>query len=137
ERIAEDANRGGSVCHPLTLTFMLSLCGDDIPSDEFLKKQTARSVSSFKALMAEVGHRLGHDERRALASLLEVGMPISKQVASQAFGSVIDSMVKARLVDVIDGEVHVHNMVSDLVSPSDAKLTATAAKAVAKHLESL
>lgn len=136
DRLAEDASRGGSSGHALTLTYMLSLCGDELPPDEFLKKQTARSVNAFKALMAEVGGRLGEEERQTLACLLEVGMPVSKTVATEAFGDVVERMVKDRLIDLIDGEIHVHSMVSDFVDPREAKLTPAAAKTIAKHFES-
>ena len=72
EVIMEDAARGGSVCHPLTLKFLLALQRDNFPSKEILEKQTARSVSCFKAMLPDLVERFDADELRKCTMWNEV-----------------------------------------------------------------
>jgi tetratricopeptide (TPR) repeat protein len=134
EQIKEDAQRGGSVCHPLTLNYLLSLSSEALPAKEIMEKQSARSVNAFKAVMQEIAAKLGPDEREALASLSLVGLAIGKSVAVKAFGSVVDRLVRDRLVDVIEGDVYVHNLVTQVVG-TEVQLGAGAARGVAAYLK--
>ena len=135
ERFQEDAARGGCVCHPLTGTYMLALHGNDLPPSSFLEKQTARSRNAFRAFFQHSGDRLGEAEQGALATLAAIGLPVAQTVATKALGTVITTLVKKRLLEVIDGDVVVHRMVAQVLQV-EPELKTSAAKTIAKHLQS-
>jgi len=136
QQLLDDVERGGASAHPLTLMYMLSLGNGELPSAELLAKQTARSVNAFRSVMGEIGERIGDEQRRALTNLARIGLPIGKPTAHKAFGAVIERLVKERLLDVIDGDVRVHHLVSMYLGSGDSDISVNAAKIIAKHLES-
>lgn len=135
ERLKEDAVRGGSAAHPLTLIFLASLLGDDLPDDEFLRTLTSRSIKSFQSIWERAAHRLSEAELDCLARLTHVGLPLSQEIAEAAFGEVIQALLSKRLVENIDGSVVVHAIIRRLVQDRVADLDAHASKVLAAHLQ--
>ncbi|MEZ0313259.1 MAG: AAA family ATPase [Myxococcota bacterium] len=141
EAIMHDAARGGCVAHPLTLRYMLALRGEGLPPKSFLDIQSARSVNAFKALMAGVegegsgfDKRLDDKEREALLGIASVGQALEKEVAIKIFGAPVASLIKRNLVDVIDGDVMVHDLVASTLQ-GETQLSPANAKIIAKHFE--
>ncbi|MBC7793101.1 MAG: AAA family ATPase, partial [Clostridia bacterium] len=153
--LVHDAARGGCVAHPLTLRYMIALRGGGLPPKAFLDSQSARSVNAFRALMSDshallvgdkahglnVGHapkgfegRLDAEEREALVGIARLGQALEKEIAIKVFGPAVANLVKRGLIDVIDGDVSVHDLVGSTLQ-GDSSLTAAQAKIVAKHLE--
>lgn len=141
EAIVHDAARGGCVAHPLTLRYMLALRGAGLPPKSFLDTQSARSVNAFKALMAGVegegtgfDKRLDDKERETLLGIASVGQVLDKEIATKVFGDKVASLVKRGLVDVIDGDVMVHDLVASTLQ-GEVQLSPANAKIIAKHFE--
>ncbi|MEO0459350.1 MAG: AAA family ATPase [Myxococcota bacterium] len=134
ERARDDARRGGSVAHALNLRYIVALFGSALPDDAFLRKQTARSVNAFRALVTLAGERFSDEDKRLLAELAAVGAPLSKAVATKVFGNGVTRLLKSGMIDVFDGDVYVHELAAqvagDAPEPERAQVTA-----VAKHLQ--
>jgi hypothetical protein len=128
DALEADAARGGAVGHPLTLRYLLALCGQDLPNPEILASQSARSVHAFKTLMATMEARLPAEERALLASLAHVGLPLHRDVAAEAFGPVLERTVKHGLLDVIEGDVYAHHLVGQYLGADTAYVGGDAAK---------
>lgn len=134
ERAREDARRGGSIAHALNLRYAVALFGTELPPDEFLRRQTARSVNAFRALVQFAGDKFLDEDKQVLADIASVGVPVSKAVASKVFGAGVAKLLKKGMVDLVDGDVVVHELVAQLAG--DPKELASAdVKAVAKHLQ--
>ena len=113
--LKEDAARGGSAGHPLTLSILASLFGNDLPDDDFLKGLTARSIKSFQTIWESAAGRVPEETLQVLAQLASVGLPLDKETVDQAFGPLIDDLIKRRLVDVLDGAVCIHGIISRMI----------------------
>lgn len=133
EQLTADALRGGCVGHPLTLRYMLALYGKSLPPKSFLDVQSARSVHAFRALIAEAGDKLDAKDRAALTGLARIGLPLDKALATKLFGNTLASLIKRDMVDVIDGNVYVHDMVAQVL-PGELELSASSAKTLARAL---
>ena len=113
EAIRSDAAHSGSVAHPLTLRFLLALCGGGVTPDLLSDRQSARSVTAFKALFARIEDRIGSGARAVLGGLASVGLPLSEQVVREVFGPAVDDLHEHGLLAEIDGNVGIHRLVAD------------------------
>ncbi len=134
ERLTTDAARSGVSGHPLTLKYMLALFGQNPPGDDFLAGQTSRSVNAFRLLVQRSGDHLDARERTALMGLARVGIPISRAAAARAFGAGVGKLVQRGLVDLIDGDVYIHELAAQAFA-GELKLQSGTVKALAKHLQ--
>lgn len=134
ERLREDARRGGSAAHALTLRYMLALFDGEPPADDFLRRQTARSVNAFRAVVQHAGERFPQDLQQLLADLAAVGAPLSKAVVQKAFGAGATKLVKRGMVDLIDGDIIPHELIGQVVG-SPRELSAAQVALIAKHLQ--
>ncbi|MEO1482231.1 MAG: AAA family ATPase [Myxococcota bacterium] len=134
ERAREDARRGGSIAHALNLRYATALFGTELPPDDFLRRQTARSVNAFRALIQFAGDRFADEDKQVLADIASVGVPISKAVASKVFGPTVAKLLKRGMADVIDGDVVVHELVAQLAG-DPRELSAADVTVIAKHLQ--
>ena len=114
-RLREDALRGGSAAHPLTLIFLGSLLGNNLPDDDFLRKLTSRSIKSFQAIWEKASGHLSDEELDCLARLTRIGLPLSLAICRDAFGTVVDQLLEKRLLDEVGGNVVVHAIIRRLV----------------------
>lgn len=133
ERLLADAARGGCSAHPLTLHFLLELCGKDLPPQEFFSNQTARSVNAFKAFISGSNSRLSEEERQIFIGLTRVGAPLSKVVAQKLFGAALTKLLSKGLLTLVDGDVYVHELVSQYVT-GDFTFSKSLARSAATHL---
>lgn len=134
ERVRDDARRGGGVAHALTLRFLHALFGTEFPDDKFLRRQTARSVNAFRAVLQHAGDRFEPADQQLLANIANLGVTLSKPVATKVFGAGVARLVKRGMIDVVDGDAVVHELVAQFVGkPED--LSAANVKLVAKHLQ--
>jgi tetratricopeptide (TPR) repeat protein len=134
ELIGQEAERGGIVCHPLSLTYLLSLCPNDLPSPEFFAQYSARSKSSFKSLYQEIQHKIDEGEKSALVMLMKIGIPLDLNVATRAFGKAITSLVNKGLCDLAMGTISANPLLNSVLDGTDHTLSADAGKVIAKHL---
>ncbi len=134
ELLVADAARGGATAHPLTLRYMLALCGNDLPPKEFLDGQSARSINAFKALLTLIEERLPAGEREALTQLAALGQPIARVVATRVFGAAVNKLTARNLIDEIDGDLYVHSLVAQYFGNQET-LPVKAAVAVSGHLK--
>ncbi len=138
EALLHDAARGGCVAHPLTLKYMLALKGGGLPPKTFLDTQSARSVNAFKALMADndngFNNRIDPKEREVLLGIARIGQVLEKETAIKVFGPSVATCIKRNLVDVIEGDVVVHDLVATHLS-GELQLSAADAKVIAKSFE--
>jgi tetratricopeptide (TPR) repeat protein len=135
ERLVADAARGGCAGHPLTLRYMLSLCGNEPLGEAFFVGQSSRSVNAFRALSEQAATRWEPKELEVLRGLSRVGMPLSKAAAVRAFGAPVVRLLKRAFLSLIDDDVYVHDLVSQVLVPQDYALPDAAARIVAKHLK--
>lgn len=112
ELLVADAARGGSAAQPLTLRYLLSLCGNDLPPKELLDVQTARSVNAFRAVMSAAEARLTQAEKDVFIALAAVGEPIAKSAAAGTVGAAVTKLLSRHLLDEIAGDVYVHPLVA-------------------------
>ncbi len=134
ERAREDARRGGGIAHPLNLRYLIALFGTELPPDDFLRRQTARSVNAFKALVQYAGDRFSAEDKQLLANIASVNAPLSKTVATKVFGAGVNRLLKKGMLDLVDGDVSVHELVEQVVDNAEP-LTSTNVKAIATHLQ--
>ncbi len=135
ERLVADAARGGCSGHALTLRFLVACGSEAMPPDTFFVGQSSRSVSAFKLLMEQASKSWDPKEIEALKGLAKVATPLSKTVATRAFGAPIVKLLKKGLLLSVSDDLYVHDLVGQmLLGPTDS-LSDTAAKAVAKHLK--
>ncbi|MBI5511767.1 MAG: hypothetical protein HY903_23675 [Deltaproteobacteria bacterium] len=135
ERLVADAARGGCAGHPLTLRYLLSLCGSEPPGEAFFAGQSSRSTNAFKLLLEQFSARLDPKELEALKGLAKIALPVSRRVGVRAFGVAVDRLVKRGLVAGIDDEVYVHDLVGLMLLPADFALADGVAKIVAKDFQ--
>ena len=135
KRLQDDGVRGGSAAHPLTLVILGSLFGDNLPDDEFLRKLTARSIKSFQAIWEKGMGQLSDNELDCLARLTRIGLPLSLEIGRKAFGDVVDTLLKKRLIDEIDGNVVVHGIIRRLVQDREAELDDHMSEVLATFLQ--
>ncbi|MEE8410467.1 MAG: tetratricopeptide repeat protein [Myxococcota bacterium] len=129
-----DATRGGCTGHPLTLRFLLAIFGSDLPSEDFFRGQTSRSINAFRAVIEHAADRFSDKDRSVLQHLARIGLPVSRSVATRLFGITITKLIKRGMLDIVDGEVMVHGLVAQTLG-QDGEFSASLAKSVAKHLK--
>ncbi len=154
DALRQDAIRGGSSSHPLTLHCMLTLLSNELPPTDFLQGLTARSINSFKAIWQlgcdrEVStHKdgaprfgLSSSERDALHYLALLSYPLDATVASKVFGDALGSLIQRRLLEVIDGEIYLHSVVAQaIVQEEQVSILAVdvaVAQTIAEHFREL
>ena len=135
ELLVADVAHGGALGHPLTCRYLLALGAGKLPTAEFLPGQSARSVHAFKALIAAIGSQVPAPARAVIAALSHIGLPIAADVAQQALGPAFADTVAQGLLDVIDGDVSVHALVAQYVTPDAAYVSGEAAQTIATHLK--
>ncbi len=129
-----DAQRGGATAQPLTLRWLLALCGNELPDKAVLDTQTARSVNAFRTLMAQLDNRLSSEERATLGGLAEIGQPIAKAAAAKIFGGVVGKLASRGLLEEIEGDVYVHHLAATFFG-GEEKLGKGDAVSIARHLK--
>ncbi|MCK5689007.1 ATP-binding protein, partial [Myxococcota bacterium] len=133
--LVADARRGGAVCHPLTLRFILSMIGTDLPHKEFLRTLTARSTHAFKSMIQHAGDRLEPELRDILISFANIAVPLSESVATEVFGPNVMKLVDKGMLDLVDGDIYVHYLVKQVFrSDDDDSLDEGSLDAVSKQL---
>ncbi|MEE8408715.1 MAG: tetratricopeptide repeat protein, partial [Myxococcota bacterium] len=133
-QLMADVTRGGCSGHPLTLRYLLALFGSDLPSEEFLRSQSSRSINALRAVIDHAGERFSDKDRSVLQHLARIGVPLSKSAATRLFGTTITKLLKRGMLDIVDDEVILHGLVSQTLG-QNGEFSASLAKSVAKHLK--
>ncbi|MBN1961389.1 MAG: hypothetical protein JW841_10620 [Deltaproteobacteria bacterium] len=133
EALTADAARGGACAQPLTLRFIISLCGNVLPPKELLEAQTARSVNAFRAIMAFAEQNLKQEEKDALNTIAAIGEPVSREVAVQVADNIVTKLLAKGLLDDIDGDVYIHQLTANYFGQNE-NLNSKQAIILATHL---
>ncbi len=132
--IMDDAKRGGCVLQPLTMHYLLALCGDDMPK-AFLGQQTSRSGNAFKALWKQFGTQLDPSLRLALGQLRRIRVPIAHSVATKSLGKPVDQLLHMNLINQVGDDIFLPRPLA-LQLGNGEELPTSGAATVAKHLVS-
>ena len=134
-RALADANRGGALAHPLTCRYVLALGQGELPEQDFLSSQSARSEHAFRSFMPYLLPRMPRELQDLLGTLTRIGMPLERRLIGDALSRGIEPLIAQGLVNTIDGHVYVHQLVG-LYFNQGAALVGDAARQVATALQS-
>lgn len=130
---AADALRGGAIGQALTGNHLMALTQPNLVPPETLARHTSRSVHAYKALVQPALEACDAKLRQAVANLAQIQHPIAQDVAVAVFGADLQAAVAKGLVDVVAGDVYVHDLLAEML-PTGIDVPQEAAQTLAKHL---